>query len=130
MYETFTFVQIRQGVLAQTSAAAPECSAPRRERVCSMADQFGYACSVDAPGAPQCFYSSFQEMGIKDDFHQKSILVCIDELCGQQTDSVSIPLSWLCCCVNLFLLLSLCRRQLGVFKNTTSPPLLVRCHHP
>ncbi|CAL1540645.1 unnamed protein product [Lymnaea stagnalis] len=28
-----------------------------------------------------------REMGIKDDFHQKSILVCIDELCGQQTDT-------------------------------------------
>ncbi|CAG5120823.1 unnamed protein product, partial [Candidula unifasciata] len=51
-----------------------------------MADQFGYVCSIEAPGAPQCFYASFQEMGIKDDFHEKSILVCIDELCGQQTD--------------------------------------------
>lgn len=54
-----------------------------------MADQFGYLCSIEAPGAPQCLYASFQEMGIKDDFHEKSILVCIDELCGQQTDNVS-----------------------------------------
>ncbi|BFY99582.1 hypothetical protein BsWGS_02622 [Bradybaena similaris] len=30
--------------------------------------------------------SMLMEMGIKDDFHEKSILVCIDELCGQQTD--------------------------------------------
>ncbi|ESP01235.1 hypothetical protein LOTGIDRAFT_157404, partial [Lottia gigantea] len=28
-----------------------------------------------------------REMGIKDEFHQKSILVCIDELCGQNTES-------------------------------------------
>ncbi|XP_059145678.1 phosphatidylinositol 3-kinase regulatory subunit gamma-like isoform X2 [Physella acuta] len=26
-------------------------------------------------------------MGIKDEFHQKAILVCIDELCGQQTET-------------------------------------------
>ncbi|GFN87133.1 phosphatidylinositol 3-kinase regulatory subunit alpha [Plakobranchus ocellatus] len=52
-----------------------------------MADRFGYHCdNLEAPGGPQCLYTSFQEMGIKDDFHQKSILVCIDELCGQNTD--------------------------------------------
>ncbi|XP_055885499.1 phosphatidylinositol 3-kinase regulatory subunit alpha-like isoform X4 [Biomphalaria glabrata] len=28
-----------------------------------------------------------RDMGIKDDFHQKSILVCIDELCGQQPEN-------------------------------------------
>ncbi|XP_050401628.1 phosphatidylinositol 3-kinase regulatory subunit alpha isoform X2 [Patella vulgata] len=28
-----------------------------------------------------------REMGIKDEFHQKSILVCIDELCGQNSDA-------------------------------------------
>ncbi|XP_046372437.1 phosphatidylinositol 3-kinase regulatory subunit alpha-like isoform X2 [Haliotis rufescens] len=27
------------------------------------------------------------EMGIKDEYHQKSILVCIDELCGQNSDN-------------------------------------------
>ena len=31
----------------------------------------------------------FQEMGIKDDFHQKSILICVDELCGRNPDTVS-----------------------------------------
>ena len=29
-------------------------------------------------------------MGIKDEFHQKSILVCVDELCGRNPDDVSI----------------------------------------
>ncbi|GFS13479.1 phosphatidylinositol 3-kinase regulatory subunit alpha [Elysia marginata] len=66
-----------------------------------MADQFGYPCnSLEAPGGPQCLYTSFQEMGIKDDFHQKSILVCIDELCGQNTDlqpyASSLPQPGLC----------------------------------
>ena len=48
---------------------------------------------LEAPGAPQCMYTSsmtsLQEMGIRDDFHQNSILVCIDELCGQNTENVS-----------------------------------------
>lgn len=29
-------------------------------------------------------------MGIEDDFHLKSILVCIDELCGQNPENVSL----------------------------------------
>ena len=31
----------------------------------------------------------FQEMGIKNEYHQKSILVCIDELRGMNPDEVS-----------------------------------------
>ncbi len=59
-----------------------------------MADPYSYSGKLEAPGAPQqCLYSSFQEMGIRDDFQKQSILVCIDELCGQQSDIVSISLS-------------------------------------
>nr|QCW06539.1 phosphatidylinositol 3-kinase regulatory subunit alpha-like protein [Pinctada imbricata] len=31
--------------------------------------------------------SKLKELGIKDEFHQKSLLVCIDELCGNDPDS-------------------------------------------
>lgn len=31
--------------------------------------------------------NKLRDMGIKDDFHQKSILVCVDQLCGRDPDS-------------------------------------------
>lgn len=61
----------------------------------SMADQYGYhshshSYKLDPPSSTsKCLYSPFQEMGINDDFHKKAILVCVEELCGRLTDSVS-----------------------------------------
>jgi len=68
-----------------------------------MDDQYGghqYSAAAEFPKScspQQCMYPShLQEMGIRDDFHQNSILVCVDELCGQNSNNKNLPPPGLC----------------------------------
>ena len=45
-------------------------------------------------------YNCLQEMGIKDEFHLKSILVCVDDLCDRNPDKVFVNMyTYICVCV-------------------------------
>ena len=62
-------------------------------------------------------------MGIKDDFHQKSILICVDELCGRNPDNVSIHL--LTSHMSAYVLLNLLKELRKMIRDEALPKNLL-----